>query len=70
MSFTCASGGLKCEFARDRLLVAFLAGGAADQTDDMLTMQASLGTGFYYFMAYCVFSVAASTVVANTGLPG
>ena len=47
------------------LLVAFLAGGAADQTDDMLTMHASLGAGFYYFLAYCVFSVAASTVVTK-----
>ena len=42
------------------LLVAFLAGGAAEKTDDILTMQASLGTGFYYFLAYCLFSVAAS----------
>jgi hypothetical protein len=42
------------------LLVAFLAGGAAEKTDDILTMQASLGAGFYYFLAYCLFSVAAS----------
>ena len=47
------------------VLVAFLAGGTADQTDDMLTMHASLGTGFYYFLAYCLFSVAAGTVVEN-----
>ena len=37
------------------LLVAFLAGSSADQTGDMLTMHASLGTGFYYFLAYCLF---------------
>lgn len=42
------------------LLVAFLAGGAAEKTDDILTMQASLGAGFYYFLAYCLFSVGAS----------
>lgn len=47
------------------LLVAFLAGGAADQTDDILTMHASLGIGFYYFLAYCLFSIVASTVVRN-----
>jgi hypothetical protein len=47
------------------LLVAFLAGGAAEQTDDILTMQASLGAGFYYFLAYCLFSVAAGAVVGK-----
>jgi hypothetical protein len=45
------------------LLVAFLAGSAADQTGDMLTMHARLGIGFYYFLAYCLFSVAAGTVL-------
>lgn len=48
------------------LLVAFLAGGAAEQTDDILIMHASLGPGFYYFLAYCLFSIAASTVLAST----
>jgi hypothetical protein len=47
------------------LLVAFLAGGAAEQTDDILTMHASLGAGFYYFLAFCLFSVAAGAVVVN-----
>ena len=50
------------------LLVAFLAGGAADQTGDMLMMQASLGAGFYYFLAYCVFSVAAGSVMRASNL--
>ena len=44
------------------LLVAFLAGNAADQTGDMLTMHAKLGVGFYYFLAYCLFSVAVSWI--------
>ena len=48
------------------LLVAFLAGGAADQTGDMLIMHASLGTGFYYFLAYCLFSVAAGSVMRES----
>jgi hypothetical protein len=47
------------------LLMAFLAGGAAEQTDDILTMHASLGAGFYYFLAYCLFSVAAGQVMRN-----
>ena len=44
------------------LLVAFLAGGAAEQSNDILTMHASLGAGFYYFLAYCLFSVGAGAV--------
>lgn len=48
------------------LLVAFLAGGAADQTGDMLVMHASLGVGFYYFLAYCLFSVAAGSVLRES----
>jgi hypothetical protein len=47
------------------LLVAYLAGGAADQTGDILVMQASLGAGFYYFLAYCLFSVAAGAVLRH-----
>lgn len=48
------------------LLVAFLAGGAADQTGDILVMHASLGVGFYYFLAYCLFSVAAGAVIRRS----
>lgn len=51
------------------LLVAFLAGSSADQTGDMLTMHASLGTGFYYFLAYCLFSVMAGSILQRS-LPG
>jgi hypothetical protein len=47
------------------LLVAFLAGGAADQADDILTMHASLGAGFFYFLAYCVFSIGSAAALAN-----
>jgi len=45
------------------LLVAFLAGGAAEQSGEILMMQASLGPGFYYFLAYCLFSVAAGALL-------
>ena len=42
------------------LLVAFMAGRASDQVGDLLTMNAVLEPGFYYFLAYCLFSIAAS----------
>lgn len=45
------------------LLVAFMAGRASDQVGDLLTMNASLEPGFYYFLAYCLFSIAASTMM-------
>ena len=48
------------------LMVAFLAGSAADQTGDILTMHASLGIGFYYFLSYCLFSVAAGSVLRES----
>jgi hypothetical protein len=41
------------------LLVAYMAGSASGQMGDMLTMHAALEPGFYYFLAYCLFSVAA-----------
>lgn len=45
------------------LLVAFMAGRASDQVGDLLTMNASLEPGFYYFLAYCLFSIAASAMM-------
>jgi hypothetical protein len=41
------------------LLVAYMAGSASEQMGDLLTMHAQLETGFWYFTAYCLFSVAA-----------
>ena len=49
------------------LLVAFLAGSAADQTGDILTMHARLGSGFYYFLAYCLFSILAGSLMRESG---
>ena len=48
------------------LLVAFLAGSAADQTGDILTMHARLGSGFYYFLAYCLFSIVAGIILSRS----
>jgi len=45
------------------LLVAYMAGSASGQMGDMLTMYASLEPGFYYFLAYCLFSVAAGSLM-------
>jgi hypothetical protein len=45
------------------LLVAFMAGSASGQMGDMLTMYATLEPGFYYFLAYCLFSIAAGIVM-------
>ena len=45
------------------LLVAYMAGSASGQMGDMLTMYAGLEPGFYYFLAYCLFSIAAGIVL-------
>jgi len=45
------------------VLVAYMAGSASGQIGDMLTMYASLEPGFYYFLAYCLFSIAASSLL-------
>jgi len=42
------------------LLVAFMAGRAADQAGELLMMDARLEPGFYYFLAYSLFSIAVS----------
>jgi hypothetical protein len=52
------------------LLVAFLAGGTSEQGDNMLTMHASLGAGFYYFLAYCLFSIAAGAMLRHEDSKG
>lgn len=45
------------------LLVAYMAGSASGQMGDMLTMDARLEPGFYYFLAYCLFSIAAGSLM-------
>ncbi|MFV0477574.1 MAG: paraquat-inducible protein A [Parahaliea sp.] len=44
------------------LLVSYMAGRASGQMGDMLTMNAELEQGFWYFLAYCLFSITASAV--------
>lgn len=45
------------------LLVAYMAGSASGKMGDMLIMQAQLEVGFYWFLAYCLFSIAASALL-------
>ena len=45
------------------MLVAYMAGTASGQMGDMLAMDAQLEVGFYYFLAYCLFSILAGTLM-------
>lgn len=45
------------------MLVAYMAGSASGQMGDMLTMDAGLERGFYYFLAYCLFSIMAGALM-------
>jgi len=55
------------------MLVAFLAGRASEAAGELLVMQARLETGFWYFLAYCLFAIAAgafmSRLAANDQFP-
>lgn len=44
------------------LLVAYMAGSASGQMGDMLTMNAQLEVGFWFFLAYCLFSIVAGSL--------
>ncbi len=49
------------------LLVAYMAGSASGQMGDMLTMSSELEVGFYYFLAYCLFSIVAGSLMVESG---
>ena len=42
------------------LLIVFLAGQAKGELGDLLLMESQLEVGFYWFLAYCIFSIASS----------
>jgi hypothetical protein len=42
------------------LIVTYLAGQASGQMGDLLTMRSQLEIGFYFFLAYCLFSIAST----------
>ncbi len=45
------------------LLVAYMAGSASGQMGDLLLTDARLEVGFWYFLAYCLFSIVAGSLV-------
>ena len=46
------------------LLVAYMAGSASGRVGDLLIMDARLEPGFYYFLAYCLISIAAGALLS------
>ncbi len=51
------------------LLVAYMAGAASGQMGDMLIMDARLEVGFWYFLAYCLFSILAGSLMIESRSP-
>ena len=51
------------------VLVAYMAGSASEQMGDLLTMNAALEPGFYYFLAYCLFAIAAGIAMQEPQRP-
>jgi uncharacterized paraquat-inducible protein A len=47
------------------MLVAYMAGSATGQVGELLIMDAKLEPGFYYFLAYCLFSIAAGSLLMS-----
>ncbi|MBN7798270.1 paraquat-inducible protein A [Parahaliea mediterranea] len=45
------------------MLVAYMAGRASGQMGDLLLMEARLEPGFWFFLAYCLFSIGASALI-------
>ncbi len=45
------------------LLVAYMAGSASGKMGDMLLMHAQLEVGFYWFLGYCLFSIATTALL-------
>jgi hypothetical protein len=47
------------------MLIAFMAGRASERMGDLLVMDATLEIGFWYFLAYCLFAIAAGMVLTR-----
>lgn len=45
------------------MLIAFMAGRASSHVGELLIMDAQLETGFWYFVAYCIFAISAGAVL-------
>jgi hypothetical protein len=51
------------------MLVAFMAGRASSEGGDLLVMEAQLEPGFWFFLGYCLFSVAAGSLLLYLARP-
>jgi len=49
------------------LFVTYLAGSAGGRLGDLMTLQARLEPGFWFFLGYCLFSVASTVLVGSAG---
>ena len=45
------------------LIVAYLAGNAQGEKGELIIMHAEFGPGFWFFTGYCLFSIAASSLI-------
>ncbi|MDP5071822.1 MAG: paraquat-inducible protein A [Congregibacter sp.] len=45
------------------MLIAFMAGRASNHVGDLLIMDAQLERGFWFFLAYCLFAIAAGALL-------
>ncbi len=46
------------------IIVAFLAANATQQTEELFSLTAEFGEGFYYFLGYCLLSILSMQVMA------
>ncbi len=51
------------------VFVAYLAANAVEKEGGLLTFEAQLGSGFYYFLGYCLLSILATQLLL-TGKQG
>ncbi len=48
------------------IIVAFLAANATQQTEELFSLNAEFGEGFYYFLGYCLLSILSMQVMASS----
>jgi len=47
------------------VIVAYLAANSTKQTEELFTLNAQFGEGFYYFLGYCLLSILSMQVMAR-----
>jgi len=52
------------------VIVAYLAANSTEQTEELFTLNAQFGEGFYYFLAYCLLSILSMQVMAQRSKRG